>query len=155
MTTRQFTQANLWNTEGINMAKMAIGMGSALLMAMLLVSCNRGVQAPTSAASVKETLTGLASFYGKEFHGEKTASGETFDMNEMVAAHPTYPTGTKARVTNTENAQSVEVRINDRGPAQEPQSEGVVIDLSKGAAAKIGLTEGRAKVKVEVIEWGE
>ena len=75
-------------------------------------------------------------------------------MNEMVAAHPTYPTGTKARVTNVENAQTVEVRIIDRGPAQEQQSEGVVIDLSKGAAAKIGLTEGRAKVKVEVIEWG-
>lgn len=136
------------------MCRTAVMMSSAWLMTLLFVGCNMGAQTPATAPTVKETQTGLASFYGKEFHGEKTASGETFDMNEMVAAHPTYPTGTKARVTNTENAQTVEVRIIDRGPAQEQQSEGVVIDLSKGAATKIGLTEGRAKVKVEVIEWG-
>lgn len=134
------------------MFRRSVMFTGTILLALLFAACSKRAQAP--APIIKETQTGLASFYGRPFHGEKTASGETFDMNELVAAHPTYPIGTKARVTNVENAQAVEVRIIDRGPAGEPQTDGVIIDLSKGAAAKVGLTEGRAQVKVEVLEWG-
>jgi rare lipoprotein A len=118
-------------------------------------SCARkGPSAETK--KVLETQTGLASFYGAAFHGKETASGETFDKTEMVAAHPTYPLGTVARVTNLENEQSVEVRLIDRGPTDENRAEGVIIDLSKGAAKKLGFVkDGRVRVRVDVLEWGQ
>ena len=103
-----------------------------------------------------ETKTGLASFYGQVFQGQETASGETFNKDELVAAHPSYPIGTKVRVTNLTNNQSVEVRVNDHGPNKENQAEGVIIDLSKEAAARLEMIkDGRAKVKTEVLEWGD
>ena len=105
---------------------------------------------------VKETKTGLASFYGRAFDGQKTASGETFDSDEMVAAHPTYPLGTIVRVTNLSNNDTVRVRISDRGPTRVNRKEGVIIDLSSGAARKINMiAAGREKVQVEVLEWGQ
>jgi rare lipoprotein A len=125
-----------------------------LLLANSLVSCSKKADsAPTP--EIKETQTGIASFYGRGFHGRETASGETFDKNGMVAAHPSYPLGTQVRVTNLENNQSVEVRIIDRGPSPENQSEGVLIDVSESAAATLKLLkDGRAKVRIEVLEWG-
>jgi rare lipoprotein A len=91
---------------------------------------------------------GLASYYGKDFHGRKTASGETFNMYDMTAAHKRLPFGTKVRVTNLKNGQSVVVRINDRGPFV----HGRIIDLSYAAAKEIGLVEmGVTKVRVEVL----
>jgi rare lipoprotein A len=73
----------------------------------------------------------------------------------MVAAHPSYPLGTVAKVTNLEKGGMVIVRIIDRGPTDENVAEGVIIDLSKGAAEKLGMVkEGRVKVKVEVLQWG-
>lgn len=109
--------------------------------------------ADSTPSSTYESKTGLASFYGQAFQGQETASGETFDKKELVAAHPTYPIGTKVRVTNLTNNQSVEVRINDRGPSKENQAEGVIIDLSKEAAAKLEMiNDGRTKVKLEVVE---
>jgi rare lipoprotein A len=105
--------------------------------------------------AIKKTQNGLASFYGRAFEGEETASGETFRSEEMVAAHPSYPLGTVARVTNMEEGGTVLVRIIDRGPTDENQAEGVIIDLSKGAAKRLGmLKEGRIRVKVEVLKWG-
>lgn len=90
--------------------------------------------------------TGEASSYGQEFHGKTTASGETFNKNEMTAAHPTLPLGTKAKVTNLDNRKSVDVRINDRGP----YLKGRDIDVSQGAAEKLALTKsGVAPVKIE------
>lgn len=89
---------------------------------------------------------GAASWYGPGFHGEEIASGETFNQNKMTAAHPTLPLGTKAEVTNVETGKSVEVTINDRGP----YAKNRVIDLSKAAAQKLGMTEeGTSKVKIE------
>lgn len=122
------------------------------------VHCNSG-PAPSSATkdslAIKETQTGLASYYGRAFEGEETASGETFHSQEMVAAHPSYPLGTVARITNLEEGGTVQVRIIDRGPTQENIAEGVIIDLSKGVAQKLGMIkEGRIRVKVEVLEWG-
>ena len=90
---------------------------------------------------------GEASFYGKGFHGKKTASGKPFSQQALTAAHPTLPLGTKAKVTNLENGKAVRVRITDRGP----HGKGRNIDLSKAAAQKIGLTpqHGEAPVKIE------
>jgi rare lipoprotein A len=70
---------------------------------------------------------GEASYYGRGFHGKKTATGEKFDQNDKTAAHPTLPLGTKATVTNLDNGTSVDVRINDRGP----YVKGRDIDLPK------------------------
>jgi rare lipoprotein A len=92
---------------------------------------------------------GEASWYGPGFHGKKTASGEIFDQKEMTAAHPTLPLGTEAKVTNLENKKKVEVEITDRGPYVKDR----VIDLSKGAAQKLGMKEeGVSKIKVEAVE---
>jgi rare lipoprotein A len=89
---------------------------------------------------------GLASWYGKKFHGQKTASGEVYDMFGLTAAHKTLPIPSYARVTNVKNGKSVVVRINDRGPFH----PGRVIDLSYAAAARIGMVEsGSALVEVE------
>jgi rare lipoprotein A len=89
----------------------------------------------------------VASWYGPEFHGRPTASGETFDMHAMTCAHKEYPFGTRLRVTNTANGKSVECIVNDRGPFV----KGRDIDLSLAAAQKIDLIgSGTAPVVVEV-----
>jgi rare lipoprotein A len=98
---------------------------------------------------------GLASYYGPGFHGEETASGETFDQREMVAAHRHLPFGTVARVTNLRNGRSVVVRIIDRGPYGRNYRKGTIIDLSKGAARRLRfLTRGIVPVRIEVLEEG-
>jgi rare lipoprotein A len=89
---------------------------------------------------------GVASWYGPGFHGRLTASGERFDQNDLTAAHRKLPLGAEVKVTNLENGRSVIVEINDRGP----YIKGRVIDLSKGAARRLGIVEeGVAKVRVE------
>lgn len=89
---------------------------------------------------------GIASWYGKKFNGERTSSGETYDMYAMTAAHPTLPLPSYARVTNLANQKSVIVRVNDRGPFLHDR----VIDLSYTAAYKLGiLGDGSAEVEVE------
>jgi len=91
---------------------------------------------------------GLASWYGKRFHGNKTASGEPYDMYAMTAAHPTLPIPSYVRVTHLGNSRSVVVRVNDRGPFH----PGRVIDLSYAAAFKLGFIQaGSAQVEVESI----
>ncbi len=95
---------------------------------------------------------GMASWYGKKFHGKKTASGERFNMYAMTAAHKTLPFNSRVRVTNLDNNKSVKVRINDRGP----WTKGRIIDLSYAAAKKIDMIEkGVVKVRVEVISLPE
>jgi rare lipoprotein A len=124
---------------------------------IVFAGCNSESDTPpkTVEPEIKETKSGLASFYSRSFEGQKTASGETFKNKELMAAHPTYPLGTVCRVTNTENAAVVEVRIADRGPTKENVAEGVIIDLSQAAARKLGMMkDGRVAVKVEVLEWG-
>lgn len=92
---------------------------------------------------------GLASWYGRRFHGKKTASGEVYDMYAMTAAHPTLPIPSYARVTALNNGKSVVVRINDRGPFHTNR----VIDLSYTAAHKLGyLKHGSTQVRVESID---
>ena len=89
---------------------------------------------------------GRGSWYGKKFHGQKTSSGESYDMYKMTAAHPTMPLPSYARVTNLENGRQVIVRVNDRGPFL----AGRIIDLSYTAALKLGyLEKGSAMLEVE------
>jgi rare lipoprotein A len=95
---------------------------------------------------------GMASWYGRRFHGARTSSGERYDMYAMTAAHPTLAIPSYARVTNVANGRSVVVRINDRGPFL----HGRVIDLSYAAAWKLGyVVQGSALVDVEAIVPGE
>jgi rare lipoprotein A len=94
---------------------------------------------------------GLASWYGRKFHGRPTASGEPYDMYAMTAAHRTMPIPSYARVRNPANGREVIVRINDRGPF----AEGRVIDLSYVAALKLGVLGGVANVQVQRITWAE
>ena len=95
---------------------------------------------------------GVASWYGKKFHGQRTASGETYDMYAMSAAHTTLPIPSYARVTRVATGRSVIVRINDRGPFH----PGRMIDLSYAAALKLGFVHlGSAEVELESIEPGQ
>jgi len=92
---------------------------------------------------------GVASWYGAELHGQRTASGERFDMNQLTAAHRSLPFGTLVKVTNVRNGQSTTVRINDRGPF----AKGRVIDLSQHAASQIGMVgAGTAPVTLELVQ---
>lgn len=94
---------------------------------------------------VHRPISGFASYYAEAFHGRPTANQETFDMNDMTAASPGLPFGTLAFVLNLRNGRTTLVRINDRGPFV----EGRVIDLSKAAAAQLGmLRDGVVRVKI-------
>jgi len=91
---------------------------------------------------------GIASWYGPGFHGNYTANGEVYDMYGISAAHKTLPFGTIVRVVEIETGRSIVVRINDRGPF----IEGRIIDLSKGAAEKLGIVEkGITKVGLRIL----
>ena len=93
--------------------------------------------------------TGVASWYGRQFHGRKTANGETFDMNGLTAAHRSLPLNCYIRVTNKANGKSVVVRVNDRGPFHGNR----VLDLSYGAAKTLGITNaGTASVNIERVD---
>jgi len=92
--------------------------------------------------------TGIGSWYGEQFHAKTTANGESFDMNDVTAAHPTLPMPSLVRVTNLENGRTIVVRVNDRGP----YVNGRVIDLSRRSAQLIGYEkQGTAKVRVQYI----
>jgi rare lipoprotein A len=99
-----------------------------------------------NAASTKVASQGIASFYTED---QETASGEKFDTNDLTAAHPTLPFGTRLRVTNVSTGRSVTVRINDRGP----YVPGRVVDVSHSAANALGMVQsGIAKVKLDVVQ---
>lgn len=104
------------------------------------------------SVSYGQVQTGKASFYADKFEGTTTASGEKYRHNKLTAAHKTLPFGTRVRVTNVSNNESVEVVINDRGPYVENR----IIDLSKAAAEKLGfVNQGLADIRLEVIDAGD
>lgn len=115
----------------------------------------------TSCGVVKRTASeqkgqiigsGIASWYGPDFHGKRTANGETYDMNDYTAAHKTLPFNTMLRVDNVENGKSVMVRINDRGPYVDKR----IIDLSRRAAEDLDMIgSGTANVRLIVIREGD
>jgi len=94
---------------------------------------------------------GLASWYGKKFHGRRTANGETYDMYAMTAAHPTLPLPSYARIRNPANGREIVVRINDRGPFH----AGRIVDLSYAAALRLDLLRGVAPVELERLTFDE
>ncbi len=117
-------------------------------MAGVLLYFSSCASAPSGTGQPPETDYVTASWYGPKFHGKPTASGEIFNMYAMTCAHKTFPFGTKLRVTNTTNNKSAIVTVNDRGPF----IRGRDLDLSYGAARKIGLLEdGVARVRIQYL----
>lgn len=128
-----------------------------VVVAVVMVACAHGktvrhhpetVPAEATSSTTGYSATGMASWYGPGFHGRRTASGKRFNSKKLTAAHRTLPFGTRVLVTNLANDKSVEVVINDRGPALKSR----VIDLSFAAAKKIGCVgTGVARVSIEVV----
>lgn len=109
----------------------------------------RGKRYFTKKSAAGHIERGLASWYGGQFHGRKTSSGERYDMYAMTAAHKTLPLPSYVRVTNMENGRTAVVRVNDRGPFHGPR----VLDLSYSAAKKLGvIPQGTAMVEVRAID---
>jgi rare lipoprotein A len=124
-------------------------LSAAIAAALLLSGCGgkKRVSLP-AAARLGATETGVASWYGRPYHGRRAANGEIYDMEKMTAAHRTLPFGTWLRVTNVSNGKTVNVRITDRGPF----IHGRIIDLSHAAAMSVAMVgPGTAKVKLTVI----
>ncbi len=138
------------------MGRWAAQVLSSTALTLILSGCSAAPRFASSSDSengpnLSHQLSGVASYYAVEFNGRKTANGETFDMNDLTAAHRTLPFNTKLKVRNLANDQEVVVRINDRGPFKRDR----VIDLSLEAARRIGLVEtGTAPVALEIIEIG-
>jgi rare lipoprotein A len=127
--------------------------GAALLCLAALAACGgfRRHRGPEGLPRKERVQVGIASWYGKEFHGKPTASGEPFDMYDLTAAHRTLPLGSRCKVTNLENGRETVLRINDRGPFV----RGRILDCSYGAAQRLGFAgKGLARVRVEVLEAG-
>jgi rare lipoprotein A len=128
------------------------------MCAVLMLSACGGrkanVSVPPGSLSISDRdLEGIASYYAEPYHGRRTASGEVFDTyNDMTAAHKTLPFNTVVRVTNKSNGESVDVRINDRGPF----IQGRIIDLSLVAARKIEMVRaGVVPVKLTILKAGD
>jgi rare lipoprotein A len=115
-------------------------------------SGNRRPASPVPGSVGTPVQKGFASWYGPGFHGRRTANGERYDMNDLTAAHPSLPFGTRVAVRNPRTGQSVTVRINDRGPF----SKNRVIDLSYAAAREAGVWgPGTAFVELYLVPGGE
>ena len=122
--------------------------GVVLIATAVLLSAAR----PAASSPPRRVQLGLASWYGPGYNGEETASGEIFDQREMVAAHRTLPLGTVVRVTNLANSRQVVLRVIDRGPYGRNYRKGTIVDVSRGAARRLGFVkDGLVKVRVEVL----
>ena len=135
----------IWASVGM------VGIGLVLSATIPTVYAAQQVGHP----SVLDTQIGDATLYAARFEGRKTASGLIFEGDKAMAAHRTYPFGTVVRVTYLRNKRSVTVVIVDRGPYGKNRREGAIIDLSPVAAKKLGMLRvGQARVKLEVLAWG-
>jgi len=109
-----------------------------------------------SETSAQTVQLGLASWYGPGFHGKETASGEIFDQRQMVAAHRTLPLGSVIQVTNLENGRRLTLRVIDRGPYGRNYRKGTILDVSRGAAGRLGfIRDGIVRVRIKVLEFGD
>lgn len=123
----------------------------SIAVAMLL-----GVARPAASDPPRRVQHGLASWYGPGFHGQETASGEIFDQRAMVAAHRFLPLGSVIRVTNLENRRRVVLRVIDRGPYGRNFRKGTIVDVSRGAARRLGfLRNGLVRVRIDVLRLPE
>lgn len=126
-----------------------MGAHKRLIRTICLAAVIASSAANSAFAHQTATQEGVASFYSDRFQGATTASGEAFDQQALTAAHPSLPFGTKVLVTRPDTGQEVEVLINDRGPF----IQGRIIDLSKRAAAKLGMIRrGTAPVMVTLLD---
>ena len=127
------------------------GLAFALVAgAMAAPSPPRGAKSSTASKAAKPpsvVARGTASWYGRQFHGRRTASGERFDMHALTAAHPSLPLDSIVRVRNVNNQREVIVRVNDRGPFH----RGRILDLSYAAAREIGMLRGLGSVVLELL----
>jgi len=131
--------------------------GNRLVCAVAVVTLSlltlMGTAKPPPDVPARTVQVGLASYYGPGFHGEPTASGEIFNQYQMVAAHRSLPLGSVVRVTNLENRRRVVLRVIDRGPYGRNFRKGTIIDVSKGAARRLGfIRDGLVPVRVEVLK---
>jgi len=111
-----------------------------------------GAAATVVPAELAAYLEGVASWYGPDFHGKPTASGETYNQYGLTAAHPVLPIGTRIEVENITNGRKVWVRINDRGP----YAKGRILDLSRLAAEQLDIIRsGTGSVRIAVVHWPE
>jgi rare lipoprotein A len=98
----------------------------------------------------REQMDGVASWYGPDFHGKKTANGEIYDQNDYTVAHKILPIHTRIRITNLENGQKIFARVNDRGPYKKKR----IVDVSKKIAKELGfLEQGTARVRLDVVSY--
>jgi rare lipoprotein A len=124
----------------------------AALVGAALVASGCSLQRREAPSPSQPGQVGLASWYGGSLHGRRTASGERFDQHGLTAAHRSLPLGTRVRVTHLESGRSVIVTITDRGP----YVRGRIIDLSRGAARRLGIDRaGTARVRIETIDGTE
>ena len=125
-----------------------------LLLGFGVASCataERPAATPVQTEPDVELQHGAAVYYASKFQGRRTASGARLDNSEMVAAHPSLPFGCVVRVTNLREGSSVDVTIVDRGPSAQGQRQGIIIDVSRAAARKLGfLDHGRTPVEVAI-----
>jgi rare lipoprotein A len=153
-----FTQSSIASTENngrILQNKASIVASDRTNLSKILYNKNLSEKDSTLSWSTEQPLQiaqeayqGQASWYGPQFHGRMTANGEIFDSNQLTAAHPNLPFGTKVKVTNMVNGRSVVVRINDRGPFV----GGRIIDVSAGAARLLNMiSTGVANVQLEIL----
>jgi len=148
-----FGCAILFGLSGCSQKKPYIPKGSKYTSAARHKACMRcytvlGRKYTPTYVSVGDTMKGISSWYGPNFHGKYTSNGEVYNMYKKTAAHKTWPMDTMVRVTNLENGKSTVVRINDRGPFV----KGRIIDCSYAAGKALGLDKsGIAKVKLEVL----
>ena len=109
---------------------------------------SQAVKSQGTQAQSKPYQVGVASWYGKAFHGRATASGEDFDMFELTAAHKELPLGTWVKVTNLRNGKWIVVRVNDRGPYVGKR----ILDLSYAAARMLEMNRGLTKVRLDIVQ---
>lgn len=132
-----------------------IGRGGRLALALGLAVAFLGIGCASeryARPSKGMTQRGIASWYGPDFHGKPTASGEIYDMHALTAAHRELPINTQIEVRNLDNGRTVRVRVNDRGPFK----RGRVLDLSYAAAREIGMIgPGTARVEIRVVQVGD
>jgi rare lipoprotein A len=127
---------------GISLRQFAKVVAFVLAVAVVYAGC------VTSRGGRGYYQVGYASWYGREYHGRHTANGERFNMRAMTAAHQSLPFGTRLRVTDLKTGRSVVVRINDRGPFR----KGRILDLSYGAARRLGIVEeGVVQVGLQIL----
>jgi rare lipoprotein A len=120
---------------------------AAAVLALLAPACATSTRRPVTVVPAPAVVEGLASWYGPGFNGKRTASGERYEQDGLTAAHCCWPLGTRLRVTLLSTGKSAIVRLNDRMPSNR---KGRIIDLSRGAARRIGLIgPGTGRVRLE------